>query len=196
MLPTLQEIAKMRKSLGLSQKEVAMEFNLSQSYIARMEKGDINPSYENVKKIYDYLYNFSKKTRNIEIPAERIMTSNVICCFASDYTIYAIEKLKNNGISQMPVLNENSLVVGTISEEDINNFLLRGHDPSIFSKMPVSRVMGSALPQLPGKTPISVVYPILRHSNAVLITDKLEIKGIITKADILKAVENYAVTDI
>ena len=36
-------------------------------------------------------------------------------------------------------------------------------------------------------TPISAIYPMLRFSNAVLVMDLLDLKGIITKADILRA---------
>ena len=61
MLPSVQDLGKMRKNLGISQKEIAKMVGVSQSYIARMEKGDINPTYENVKKIYSYLYSYSKK---------------------------------------------------------------------------------------------------------------------------------------
>ena len=54
MLPSVQDLGKMRKNLGISQKEIAKMVGVSQSYIARMEKGDINPTYENVKKIYSF----------------------------------------------------------------------------------------------------------------------------------------------
>jgi len=87
-------------------------------------------------------------------------------------------------------------VVGTIGEGEVNEFLMKGISPDALKKMTVSKIMSPALPQLPPNTPISAIYPILRFSNAVLITDKLELKGIITKADILKAVETYAESGI
>jgi transcriptional regulator, XRE family len=62
MLPTIEEIGKMRKNLGISQKELARTCGVSQSYIARMEKGSINPTYDKIRKIYDYLSVFSRKS--------------------------------------------------------------------------------------------------------------------------------------
>jgi predicted transcriptional regulator len=52
--------------------------------------------------------------------------------------------------------------------------------------------MGITPPQVDKSSPISMIYPLLKFSNAVLIMDGGELKGIITKADILKAVEEYA----
>ncbi len=38
----------MRKNLGISQKESNLISGVSQSYIARLEKGSINPTYDKV----------------------------------------------------------------------------------------------------------------------------------------------------
>ncbi|MCL4345152.1 MAG: CBS domain-containing protein [Candidatus Thermoplasmatota archaeon] len=192
MLPSVQELGKMRKSLGISQKEIASACGLSQSYIARMEKGDINPTYENVKKIYNYLSSHTEKTKNIDIIASKIMTRNVIICSPSDYVLKALDLMKERGVSQIPVISDDGRVVGTLSESDINELLIRGVNPESLKKMSVSRIMSSPLPQLPMETPVSAIYPMLRFSNAVLIMEGISLKGIITKADILKAVEDYA----
>ncbi|MHB1440716.1 MAG: CBS domain-containing protein [Cuniculiplasma sp.] len=188
----MKEISKLRKSLGIRQKELASVCGVSQSYIARLEKGDINPTYENIRKIYNYLESHTRKTDKMDMEASKIMSVNVIHCSSTDSVLSSMETLKKLGISQMPVLNGDGRVIGTVGEVEINEFLMRGISPESLKKMIVSRIMGPALPQLPPNTPISAIYPILRFSNAVLIMDKLELKGIITKADILKAVESYA----
>ncbi len=192
MLPSVQELGKMRKSLGISQKDVANACGLSQSYIARMEKGDINPTYDNVKKIYSYLTSHADKTKSIDLVASKIMTRNVIVCNPSDYVIKALDVMKEKGVSQIPVITDDGRITGTISESDINEILIRGVSPESLKKMSVSKIMSSPLPQLPMDTPVSAIYPMLRFSNAVLIMDGISLKGIITKADILKAVEDYA----
>ncbi len=196
MLPSVKDISKIRKSLGISQKEIASVCGVSQSYIARLEKGDINPTYENIRKIYEYLQSHTRKTDELDLEAQKIMTTNVITCHATDSVINALETMKKLGISQLPVLNSENRVIGTIGEGEINEYLMKGVSPESLKRMTVSRIMGPLLPQLPTVTPISAIYPILRFSNAVLIMDKLELKGIITKADILKAVETYANTGI
>ena len=60
-----------------------------------------------------------------------------------------------------------------------------------FKLLTVKKVMGKVLPQLDKNSPISMIYPLLKYSNAVLILDGAELKGIITKADVLKAVETF-----
>lgn len=196
MLPSVKDISKMRKSLGISQKEMATVCGVSQSYIARLEKGDINPTYENVRKIYNYLQTHTKKTDQLDMEAKKIMTTNVVTCSITDSVIICMEILKKFGISQIPVLNSENHVIGTVGEAEVNECLMKGISPESLKRLTVSKIMGPLLPQVPTNTPISAIYPILRFSNAVLIMDQLVLKGIITKADILKAVETYANSDI
>ncbi|MEM2547192.1 MAG: helix-turn-helix domain-containing protein, partial [Candidatus Bathyarchaeia archaeon] len=55
MLPSLDEIAKRRKLLGLTQKQLAKIAGVSQSFVAKVESGKIDPSYSKVKAIFDVL---------------------------------------------------------------------------------------------------------------------------------------------
>ena len=66
MLPQLEEIEKRRKILGLSQKELAKMVGVSQSMIAKIETGRINPSYTKTKDIFDLFESLEKK-REIKI---------------------------------------------------------------------------------------------------------------------------------
>ena len=50
-LPDLDKIRQMRKRLNLSQRELAGMAGVSQSLIAKIERGTIDPSYSNVRKI-------------------------------------------------------------------------------------------------------------------------------------------------
>ena len=191
MLPTIEEIGKMRKNLGISQKELARTCGVSQSYIARMEKGSINPTYDKIRKIYDYLSVFSKKAESFDLIASKIMSKSVITCHLNDPIISALNTMREKGYSQLPVVNGENKIMGTITEADVNEILLKGTPIESLKNLSVRKVMGPSLPQMPMNTPVSVIYPILRFSNAVLVMDGGELKGIISKADILKAVELY-----
>ena len=191
MLPTIEEIGKMRKNLGISQKELARTCGVSQSYIARMEKGSINPTYDKIRKIYDYLSVFSKKAESFDLIASKIMSKSVITCHLNDPIISALNTMREKGYSQLPVVNGENKIMGTITEADVNEILLKGTPIDSLKNLSVRKVMGPSLPQMPMNTPVSVIYPILRFSNAVLVMDGGELKGIISKADILKAVELY-----
>jgi predicted transcriptional regulator len=191
MLPSIEELRKMRKSLGISQKELARTSGVSQSYIARLEKGEINPAYDKVRKIFEYLNNSGNRAKDIDIKAELIMTKDVDTCEMNDSIISALNKMRENGYSQLPVVTSDKRIIGTITESNINDMLIKGTSIESLKHLIIKKVMGSVLPQLDKNSPISMIYPLLKYSNAVLIVDGTELKGIITKADVLKAVETY-----
>ena len=191
MLPSIEELRKMRKSLGISQKELAKISGVSQSYIARLEKGEINPAYDKIRKIFEYLNTSGNRAKDIDIKADLIMTKNVITCEMNDSIISARNKMREKGFSQLPVVTTDKRIIGTITEADINDMLIKGTSIESLKHLTVRKVMGNILPQLDKQSPISMIYPLLKYSNAILILDGTELKGIITKADILKAVETY-----
>jgi predicted transcriptional regulator len=191
MLPSIEELRKMRKSLGISQKELARISGVSQSYIARLEKGEINPAYDKVRKIFEYLNSSGNRARDIDIKAELIMTKDVDTCEMNDSIISALNKMREKGYSQLPVVTSDKRIIGTITESGINDMLIKGTSIESLKHLIIKKVMGNVMPQLDKNSPISMIYPLLKYSNAVLIVDGTELKGIITKADVLKAVETY-----
>ena len=191
MLPSIEELRKMRKSLGISQKELARISGVSQSYIARLEKGEINPAYDKVRKIFEYLNTSGNRAKDIDIKAEFIMTKDVDTCEMNDSIISALNKMREKGYSQLPVVTSDKRIIGTITESDINDMLIKGTSIESLKLLTVKKVMGKVLPQLDKNSPISMIYPLLKYSNAVLIVDGADLRGIITKADVLKAVETY-----
>ncbi|MCL5804378.1 MAG: CBS domain-containing protein [Candidatus Thermoplasmatota archaeon] len=190
MLPSIPEIRKMRKNLGISQKELAGLTGVSQSYIARLEKGEINPTYEKIRKIYEILNQNGSRANNLDLTVSKIMSPMVITAISSDTVVHALTIMREKGYSQLPVL-EQRRVVGTITEADINDLLVKGKSIESLKNMIVKDIMGPALPQVDKSSPVSMIYPILKFSNAVLIFSAGELKGIVTKADVLKAVDLY-----
>ncbi|MCL4480299.1 MAG: CBS domain-containing protein [Candidatus Thermoplasmatota archaeon] len=190
MLPSIPEIRKMRKNLGISQKELAGLTGVSQSYIARLEKGEINPTYEKIRKIYEILNQNGSRANNLDLTVSKIMSPLVITASSSDTLVHALTIMREKGYSQLPVL-EQRRVVGTITEADINDLLVKGKSIESLKNMIVKDIMGPALPQVDKSSPVSMIYPILKFSNAVLIFSAGELKGIVTKADVLKAVDLY-----
>ena len=190
MLPSIPEIRKMRKNLGISQKELAGLTGVSQSNIARLEKGEINPTYEKIRKIYEILNQNGSRANSLDLTVSKIMSPMVITASSSDTVVHALTIMRDKGYSQLPVL-EQRRVVGTITEADINDLLVKGKSIESLKNMIVKDIMGPALPQVDKSSPVSMIYPILKFSNAVLIFSAGELKGIVTKADVLKAVDLY-----
>ena len=192
MLPTIEELRKMRKNLGISQKELARVSGVSQSYIARLEKGSINPAYDKIRKIFDYLNRSGQRAKNMDLTVESIMTKTLITCYPTDSIMSALNIMRQRGYSQLPVITHDGRTVGTITESDVNDMLIKGASIESLKNLLVRKVMGSTLPQVDKSSPVSMIYPMLKYSSAVLVTDSGELKGIVSKADILKAVEEYA----
>jgi predicted transcriptional regulator len=95
--------------------------------------------------------------------------------------------MSKTGYSQLPVFSDNK-VVGSITEKTIMTNMLRVGDPKKISKWSVEQLMDEAFPRIESSTPIGVISSLLKYSPAVLVTDKGELVGIITKADLIKII--------
>ena len=182
MLPKLNEVSKKRKLLGLTQSELATLSNVSQSLIAKLEAGKIEPSYSKVKKIFETLNKLEFKNK---IKANRITYNKIVSVQDNELVSYAVLLMKKYGFSQLPVLKKNQ-VVGSISEKTILNQILEGKDLDQISKLPIREIMDETLPQVNENAPTSLISSLLQAYPAVLILIKGNVKGIITKADFLK----------
>lgn len=191
MLPTIEEIMKMRRNLGVSQKDLAKSVGVSQSYIARLEKGEINPAYDKIRKIYSYLERRGQNAERMDIKAEKLMSAPVIWATPNDSVLTCLSTMRKSGFSQLPVGGKGNPNVGTVTESDINDLLVSGTPIESLKGMSIRSVMSEPLPVVGKNSPLYALYPLLRFFGAVLISDSGEIVGIVTKADVLKAVEAY-----
>jgi len=187
MLPQLDEIEKRRKSLGLSQKELAKMVGVSQSMIAKIETGRINPSYIKTKAIFDLLESLEKKR---EIKVGEIVQGKVVGVQKDDPVSKATRIMNETGYSQLPVF-DGTRIVGSMTEKSVLNQILAGKDPKELSKIPVESIMEESFPTVNEDAPLTVISALLQYSQAVLVTKKGQIKGIVTKADLLKVVTSY-----
>jgi len=185
MLPPLEEIERRRKSLSLGQKQLAKMVGVSQSMIAKIETRRINPSYLKTKAIFDLLEGLERK---IEVKAKDVIHNEVIGVQKGDFISEAIKIMHETGYSQLPVFDK-SQIVGSISERTVLDQIIEGKDPSKLSRQNVEEIMEEAFPCVDVETPITVLSTLLQYSQAVMIMQKGEIKGIITKADLLKVVQ-------
>lgn len=187
MLPQLDEIEKRRKSLGLSQKELAKMVGVSQSMIAKIETGRINPSYIKTKAIFDLFESLEKKR---EIKVGEIVQGKVVGVQKDDPVSKATRIMNETGYSQLPVF-DGTRIVGSMTEKSVLNQILAGKDPKELSKIPVESIMEESFPTVNEDAPLTVISALLQYSQAVLVTKKGQIKGIVTKADLLKVVTTY-----
>jgi predicted transcriptional regulator len=187
MLPHIEEIEKRRKSLGLSQKELAKMVGVSQSMIAKIETGRINPSYTKTKDIFDLFESLEKKR---EIKIGEILEGKVVGVQKSDTMSKATRIMNDTGYSQLPVF-DGTRIVGSITEKTVLNQILVRKDPKQLSSVSVELIMEDAFPIVNEDTPITVISSLLQYSQAVLVTKKGHTRGIVTKADLLKFVSKH-----
>jgi predicted transcriptional regulator len=184
MLPPLEEIKRRRKALGIGQKELAKLAGTSQSLIAKIESGRINPSYQKAKAIFESLEALERRE---QVKAKEILTRKVISIQAGDPVSKAAKIMRELGFSQLPVFDGYKLV-GSISERTILDEILRGKEMSELSKQNVESIMEDAFPCVGEDTQLTVISGLLSYVPAVLILKRGEVAGIITKADLLKVI--------
>jgi predicted transcriptional regulator len=182
MLPVLDEIVKKRKMLGLTQKKLAKLAGVSQSLIAKVESGQIDPSYTKSKSIFDLLEQMERRN---EARAGQILHREVISVKNSDAVSVAVKMMTKHGYSQLPVF-DGQRAVGSISEKTILSQILQGKDMSDVSKLPVEEIMDETFPQVGEDAPLSLISSLLQVYPAVLVSKKASVIGIITKADLLR----------
>jgi len=178
----IENIGRMRRALGLTQKELARQSGVSQSLIAKIESGHIDPSYSKVRHIFAALESLQKKERR---KVEELMSRGIICLKPSDSLKKAVALMRKEDISQLPVL-EDGRSVGSVSDGLVLELVSdRGRD---LGRMKVREFMRESFPMVPSGSEEQVAADLLRFYSAVLVGKDGAIAGIITKADLLKSI--------
>lgn len=178
MTHELEDIKKMRKNLGITQKELAARSGVSQSLIAKIESGNIDPTYTKAKRILSTLGELEKK---VDIKAEQIMTKRIVSIDESCHINEAIAKMKKFQISQLPVTDSNNPdnIVGLVSESSILDAIIGSKGKE------VRDIMHDSPPTVSRKASVQVVSNLLKHYPMVLVLEKGKLDGMITKSDLI-----------
>lgn len=178
-IPSPNELKQRRERLGLKQVDVARLAGLSQSMVARIESGTVDPRVSTLNKVISVLNEEERST----VVARDIMCSPVFSVLVSDPIAKVVEIMEERGISQLPVL-ENGVPVGCISETTIIS-ALEEKQQNRESHPKVKEYMESGFPTIPPNADLEMVIHILQNNHAVLVVDKGEIQGVITKHDLI-----------
>ncbi|PIN73237.1 XRE family transcriptional regulator [Candidatus Woesearchaeota archaeon CG10_big_fil_rev_8_21_14_0_10_45_16] len=178
---SLEEIKRLRKQYHLNQKELADKAGVSQSLIAKIESGKVDPTYTKARQIFEALEELREKA---EIKASQLMHKKVVFIESKDSLKEAIMTMRKRSISQMPVLSKGK-VAGLLTENLILQQIVENNDVDI----PVGEIMDDAPPIVSPKTGFKSISELLTHSPVVLVSEKGEIQGIISKADLLGKIE-------
>ncbi len=174
----LTDIKKIRKQIGMTQSDLAKTSGVSQSLIAKVESGRLDPAYSKAMKIIDTLKTMKKRE---ELSAKDLMHLKIISVSPDDKISRSIEKMKKYEISQMPVISEGK-AIGRVSESIIIDALMSDKGEK------VSDVMEDSAPIVSKDTAMPVIADLLKFYQLVLVSDRGRLAGIITRSDILRNV--------
>lgn len=177
MVFELTQVRKIRRHLGLTQHAFAKQAGISQSMVAKIESGNLDPTYSKVKQIENAVQTL---THQEEKKARDIMVSHVKTVKPKDKVTAVVKLMQEKGISQVPVV-ERKHVIGIVSETSI---IGKGED---LGGLTAGDVLTESPPLVGLDTPLGALKQLLQFYPCVLVKDKEELKGIITKTDLLKA---------
>ncbi len=181
MFPEISLIKEKRKKYGINQKQLSELSKVSQSMIAKIETKKIEPSYNIVKNIFLALEKLEFKN---EKKCKDVMTKKVISINSEEKVSEASRLIKKYSISQIPVLDNDNKIVGTITESNILS-KMSSFDYDYLMNLPINKVMSSQLPILNTENIVTNIIPIIKESGAVIIVENNKIVGIISKTDLL-----------
>ncbi len=178
LLP-LAEIKVMRFKIGLTQTTLAKLAGVSQSLIAKIEAGKVDPSYSAVQRIFSAFENrVEQKVQTVR----EVMHSPPVTVSVSASLHDASMKMKKLGISQIPVV-EREKIVGLVSEAGVLASVGRGKNTAAVK---VGEVLEPAPPLVSESTPASALPAILKHCPLVGVVKGEKLVGVVTRTDLLK----------
>jgi len=184
MLPDLSEISRLRRSLGLTQAQLATLAGVSQSAIAKIERSQMIPSYELAKKLIETLHRQLEKVEP-EVVASKVRTRAVYSVTPEATLQEAAEVMRGRGFSQLPVIKDGRNV-GNLTEGTIARLILEGKSLKDLAQIRASQVMEAPLPTVDEGAPVSIIAALLQRYPAVLVVRGGEIAGIVAKSDLMK----------
>ncbi len=177
MFPPLSEIKLLRRKLGITQQRLAAATGLSQSLIAKIERGAATPAYPKAVAIFDFLEEYGKQR---ELKAGQVMSKRIFWVDPDATLRAAVRKFREHDISQMPVIQDGQLA-GVVSENDVLSAMVAGLHAST-----VRQVMEEAPPIVAPTASVKAISSLLRYCPLVAVQEKGRLLGVISKADLLE----------
>jgi len=179
----LEEISRLRKKYQLTQKDLALRARVSQSLIAKIEAGKMDPSYSKAQQIFTALQELENSS---EPKAKDLMSTKIFFAKSQDKVKDIIKLMKIKGISQVPVFSGEK-VIGIITEGVIIKEI--SENPHRIDNLKAHEVMEDTPPIISLQQNFRTILELLKENSLLLVAEKGEIKGVITKSDLLGKVK-------
>ena len=177
----VRHVRRQRVLVGMTQAELARVSGTSQSLVAKLERGRLNPSYETVRAILEAL---DRAAVQHEETAADLMQTDPVWAEPDERLGDALSRMKAGSFSQLPVLSKGQ-PVGAVSESAVLVRVESGADLEAMKRQPVRHTMGPAFPTVDPGTRKRVLVELLREHPAVLVMQNGRLVGVVTKSDLL-----------
>ncbi|MHA1577245.1 MAG: CBS domain-containing protein [Candidatus Thorarchaeota archaeon] len=175
MIVSIEELRQYRIDAGYSQAELALEVGVTQSYIARMEKGNLDPKYSIVCAIVEVV----KGLRNIK--CIDVMDTTPATIDARQTVTIARDLMRRRHVTILPVV-KSARVIGCITDIDISR-----NDHLDLNQLSVEAILNPlGIPIVDEQTPILTAIPLLDTYSAVVVQSTGRLTGTISREDISK----------
>lgn len=172
VFPSTGEIARRRRLLGITQSALASSAGISQSLLAKIERGRANPSYAAVNALFEVL---DRRESGDSKKASDVMVKEVVMLNEHDKASKAAKLIKELKISQFPV-ERAGMYIGCIKSLDL---LDAPKDEK------VSHYIKNDFPTVGKETPLNAVIVLLSDTRLpVIVLSKGKVVGIITADDL------------
>lgn len=187
-VPTPKELQELRKKVGLTQEDLAARVGISQSLVARIENGQVNPSIITLKRILSVIEDQEQVSPNLrkllQWKGHTTKMLQLIGVSPDDKVRRAVILMRRHGISQLPVIKRNKSI-GCISEGTILRKLMIMDSQKVFS-LSVNEIMEEPFPSIDINETVELAFSkIASGVEALLIEDQGRPVGIVTKIDII-----------
>ncbi len=186
----LVEIRRRRIALGIPLGELARAVGRTDATLSRIERGQIRPSYDLVQQIVAYL-EAQEGVATPKLAVRDIMNRAVVAIDSAATLQVAAQRMESGAFSQLPVV-EHGRVVGALSE----SALLRALGRAKGGRVRVREILEPAYPQIDEEFPADLLPGLFAHYPAVLVLRRGELRGIVTKADLIRGLRGTSLRKV
>jgi predicted transcriptional regulator len=178
----------LRRKVGLTQSQLASRVKTSQSLIARIERGQVNPSVETLRRILEIIEQERQVHSRIrDLLKWKRQTSKLpplIWVAPNDKVRRAVLLMRRFGISQLPVIRNRS-PVGSVYESTIIRHLVLSGANAVFSQS-IQEIMEPPFRAVDLDESIETAFDQMASgAEAILVMDHGRPIGVLTKIDMI-----------
>lgn len=178
-----KQLKRIRLQLGYTQVGLAQAAGVSQSIVAKVEAGAVDPTFRTLRAISAAL---NSRVVTTGKKAADVMSSPVISVDSDARLTECVAIMRKNAFSQMPVFSGGRMV-GTITEGRILNILATAPNPAEVLNQRVRDHIQPVFAVVGKDTPVEALFSLFGYLPAVLVVSGEKVLGIITKIDMLTA---------